>query len=136
MKFIIDNAINIFLGFLVLIVIFHFCIILKFIPYDIAWGGRLQSDEQMYVFESVSILINIFLSWILLMKGDVVKFKFSSRAINITLWVFLVLFLLNTVGNIFAKTTVEKFFAILTGLFAFLLWCILKQKKNLPQAIS
>ena len=36
----------------------------------------------MYVFETISILINVFLSWILLMKGDFVKFKFSENAVK------------------------------------------------------
>ncbi len=64
------------------------------------------------------------------MKGNLVKFKFSLKTININLWIFLVLFLLNTVGNIFAKTNFEKFFAIITGLFAVLIWSILKQKSK------
>jgi hypothetical protein len=85
----------------------------------------------MYVFESVSILINVFLSWILLMKGDFVEFKFSDNIMKIILWTFFGLFVLNTVGNLFAKTNFEKLFAILTGLSAVLIWNILMQKKTI-----
>ena len=130
MNFIYNNTIKIFLGLLVIIILFHICIVSKIIPYNIAWGGRLQNDTEMYIFETISILINVFLSWVLLMKGNFVKYKFSHWAIIIILWIFFIIFILNTFGNIFAKTIFEKFFAIITGIFAFLLWNIIMQKRN------
>ena len=71
-----------------------------------------------------------FLSWILLMKGDYVQFKFSKKTINIILWIFFGIFILNTIGNIFAKTNFEKLFAIITALSALLLWNIEKNIKT------
>ncbi|MFM7430980.1 MAG: hypothetical protein ACKO1F_13905 [Flammeovirgaceae bacterium] len=97
-----------------IIIVFHSCILLKIIPYEITWGGRLQNDQEMYVFETASISINLFLIWILLMKGDFVTYKFSVKVIHIILWIFVVLFTLNTLGNIFAKTILEKAFTLLT----------------------
>lgn len=125
-----NNSIKILLGFLILIILFHLCIIIKIIPYDITWGGRLTNDTEMYIFETFSILVNIFLSWILLMRGDFVKYKFSAQAVNTILWIFLAIFILNTIGNIFAQTFFEKMFAILTGLFALLIWNIIKRRKH------
>jgi len=97
-----------------IITVFHSCILLKMIPYDITWGGRLQNDQEMYVFETTSIAINLFLIWVLLMKGDFVTYKFPVKVIHIILWIFVVVFALNTVGNIFAKTLLEKAFTLLT----------------------
>jgi hypothetical protein len=57
-------SIKIFLIILFSVILFHICIIFKIIPYNIAWGGRLTNDNEMYVFECISILINAFLSWI------------------------------------------------------------------------
>ncbi|MBK8622336.1 MAG: hypothetical protein IPN79_11395 [Saprospiraceae bacterium] len=125
-----NTSIKIFLGLLFSVILFHICIIIKIIPYNIAWGGRLTNDNEMYVFESISILINVFLSWILLMKGDYVQFKFSKKTINIILWIFFGIFILNTIGNIFAKTNFEKLFAIITALSAFLIWNIEKNIKT------
>ena len=125
-----NTQIKIFLGLLFSVIIFHICIILKIIPYNIAWGGRLTNDNEMYVFESISILINLILSWLLLMKGEFVQFKFPDNTVNLILWIFFGLFILNTVGNIFAKTNFEKLFALLTGLSAILIWNILKHKKT------
>jgi hypothetical protein len=130
MNFISKYAIKAFLGLLLAVILFHICIILKIIPYDITWGGRLTNDAEMYVFEIISILINVFLSWVLLMKGNLVKFKLSNKVVNGILWIFFAIFILNTIGNLFAKTFFEKFFAILTGLSAILIWNILKEKKT------
>jgi len=113
---------HILLGILGAVVVFHLLILLKVIPYDIAWGGRLSNDQEMYVFETVSIGINLLLGWVVLMKCDLVRFKFSSRIVNTILWIFFVLFILNTIGNILAVSNLEKSFAVLTALSAFLIW--------------
>jgi hypothetical protein len=130
MNLTLNNTIKIFLGLLFSVILFHICIIVKIIPYNIAWGGRLTNDKEMYVFETISILINVFLSWILLMKGDYLSFKFSNKTIHVILWIFFGLFVLNTFANIFAKTNFEKIFAFLTGLSALLIWNLLKQKRT------
>jgi hypothetical protein len=126
----INTQIKVLLGLLFSVILFHICIIVKIIPYNIAWGGRLTNDNEMYVFESISILINLFLSWLLLMKGEFVQFKIPNKTVNLILWIFFALFILNTVGNLFAKTNFEKLFALLTGLSAILIWNILKHKKT------
>lgn len=130
MNSILNYAIKIFLGLLILVILFHICIILKIIPYSIAWGGRLTTDSEMYVFESITIAINLFLGWILLMNSGVVKYKFSPKILNIILWFFFVVFVLNTVGNIFAKTNFEKYFAIFKAVSAILIWYIIKNNKK------
>jgi len=121
-----QNAIKIMLGLLTIVMLLHLLIMIKIIPYTVAWGGRLQNDEQMYVFETISIIINLLLSFILLMKGNYIKFYFKEKTLNIVLWIFLILFILNTVGNLFAQTNIEKLFAILTLAFACLIWVILR----------
>jgi hypothetical protein len=117
---------HILLGILGAVIVFHLLIFLKVIPYDIAWGGRLSNDQEMYVFETVSIGINLLLGWVVLMKCDLVRFKFSTRIVNTVLWIFFVLFILNTVGNIVAVSNLEKSFAVLTALSAFLIWKIVR----------
>ena len=123
-----QNAINILLGLLSLVVVFHLLIIIKIIPYNIAWGGRLETDEQMHWFEGLSILINLFLGFILLVKGKYIELGLKEKTLNIVLWIFFTFFILNTVGNLFAKTNFEKLFALLTLAFTFLIWVIIRKK--------
>lgn len=124
------TAIKIMLWMLVVVLLFHLCIVLKIVPYEITWGVRLKNDSQMYAFETLSILINLFLCYILLIKGKFIRAFIPMKITNITLWVFFVLFGLNTVGNIFAKTNFEKFFALWTLTSAILIWIVLRKDKN------
>lgn len=123
-------AIKIMLWLLGAVILFHLCIVLKIIPYEITWGGRLKNDNEMYVFESVSILINFFLCFVLSIKGNYLSEIIPMKIVNIFLWIFLVLFGLNTVGNILAKTNFEKLFALLTLASAILIWIILRKDKK------
>lgn len=123
-------AIKILLGTVIAVSIFHLCILLKFIPYEITWGGRLTNDTEMYVFETFSIGLNLILGLALLIKGNYIKQFQPIKVVNVILWIFLVLFALNTVGNLFAKTNFEKGFTIVTLGFSLLLWVILRSKKG------
>jgi len=123
-------AIKIMLWLSVAVILFHMCIVLKLIPYEITWGGRLKNDSEMYVFEGVSILINLFLCFVLLIKGNYLSEIIPMKIVTITLWIFFVLFALNTVGNILAKTNFERFFTPLTLAFTILIWIILKKDKK------
>ncbi|WP_234110684.1 DUF1616 domain-containing protein [Chryseobacterium sp. R2A-55] len=123
------TPIHILLGLLFVVILFHVAVLFKAVPNEIVWGGRLQDDSEMLVFEALSILINMFLGLVLLMKADYIKIKWKEKTINIILWIFLILFVLNTFGNLFANSNFEKFFAVLTFAFAILIWKILKQKK-------
>jgi len=125
----ISKPILILITMLGAVILFHLAVMVKLVSYGIAWGGRLETDSAMYIFESFSVLINLFLIFVLMMKGEYLKFKWEIKTTNRILWAFLILFLLNTVGNIFAKTNFEKFFAIVTLVFSILIWVILKNKR-------
>jgi uncharacterized membrane protein len=120
--------IRITLTIVIAVILFHVCILFGIVPYDITWGGRLKSDEEMYVFESISIAINLLLGSVLLIKGNYIKPIIRLRIVNVILWIFFVLFALNTVGNLFAETTLEKSFSVLTLALSVLIWIILKAK--------
>ena len=124
------NAIKIMLLIVSVITIFHLCILLKIIPYEITWGGRLKNDTEMYMFEGISILVNLVLGLTLLIKGKYVKQLISLKIVNVILWIFLILFALNTIGNMLAETTFEKSFAVVTLFLSLLIGVILKSKRN------
>lgn len=52
------------------------------------------------------------------------------KVVNGALWFFFGVFILNTIGNLFAQTTFEKFFSLLTALFAFLICKLLRDGKK------
>lgn len=90
-----------------IIMIFHFLILVGVIPYTIVWGGRLNSDIEMYRFEAVSLLLNaIFLS-VVLLKMHFIKITIPIKIVNGLFWAMSVLFFLNTIGNLFSKNKLE-----------------------------
>lgn len=124
-----SNPIKIMLGLLTAVMLFHILVLFRIIPYEIVWAGKLNSVNDMYTFESMSILINSILITTLLLKGKYLKLQIPEKIINGILWFFVILFTLNTVGNLLAKTNFEKaVFAPLTFLSAILLFKIVREK--------
>ena len=122
--------IKILLWLIATVSLFHFAILTHLIPYETTWGGRLKSDGEMYAFESASILANLFLGFVLFIKGEYILKSAPSRAVNLILWAYLILFGLNTIGNLFAETLFEKSLSLLTLTFSYLIWAILKKDKK------
>ena len=73
-------AIKIMLGLVGSATLFHVLILIRLIPYEIAWGGRLRTLEEMYVFEGLSIAINLFLGFILPIRGSHCPLVYFSKA--------------------------------------------------------
>lgn len=126
------TAIKMMLWLLVAVILFHLSILLKIVPYELTWGGRLTNDFEMYVFETISVLVNLFLFTLLVIKGNYWKEFIPLKIVDIFLWVFAALFALNTLGNILAKTAFEKSFAAITLVSSFLLCYILIKSRKRP----
>lgn len=106
-----------------LVLIFHFLIVSGVIPFDIVWGGRLTSHEEMLQFEGFSIVMNVLILTVVLIKSEILKIKLPNRLIQIFLWFFTGLFALNTIGNLLSLNSLEAYIftpvtLILTLLFA------------------
>jgi hypothetical protein len=91
-----------------LVIVFHLLVLVQVIPYKIVWGGRLENDTQMIRFEVVSIALNLtMLTWVAIRSGYL-KWEISQRWIQPGMWIMTALFLLNTVGNLFAINDWER----------------------------
>ena len=124
-------ALKLMIGLLSIVLIFHLCVLFEIISYKIVWAGKLNSKEEMYVFEAVSILINFFLIIVLCIKFQNIKKSETNRIINIIIWVFVFLFALNTLGNLFAENLIEQILGtLLTFISATLCWIIVKKKNK------
>lgn len=102
------SSVNTMLVLLTLLALFHLLVLAGVIPYTITWGGKLRSLTQMRVMELVSLLVNTFLMVVISMKAGYLNSFIRPRAITLILWFFVVLFALNTVGNLFAESMFEK----------------------------
>jgi glucan phosphoethanolaminetransferase (alkaline phosphatase superfamily) len=112
----------------VLLIVFHLMILVGVVPANIVWGGNITTPEMIYPMELIALTISSYLLLILLAKNNKVSF-IPSRVVSVSLWVFFAYFLLNTIGNLLAKTVVEQSMALVTILLATCIFYILRPKQ-------
>jgi hypothetical protein len=98
-------------GLLILLFLFlllHIVVLLKIIPYNIVWGGRLKSYSEMYRFEIFSILITIVFILVIWAKAGFGMSNIPGIIITLALWLMTCLFLINTVSNAISKNKIER----------------------------
>ncbi len=82
-------------------------------------------------FEVGSIIINSLLILIIAMKGRYLKLLIPIKVADIMLWFIVILFLINTLGNLFAQTRTETIvFTPISLISAILCLRIVKEKIN------
>ncbi|MFC6996917.1 hypothetical protein [Rufibacter roseus] len=89
-------------------VVFHLLIVTGVIPFNIVWGGRLETHEQMLGFEAFSISINVFMIWAVGTYAGLFNFNPNQFFLKGVLWAMVALFLLNTLGNLASANAWEK----------------------------
>lgn len=102
---------NILIGLFSVILVFQFLLLISVIPYEHTWGGRLKSYEEMLVFVTFSILLNGLFLYAILVRANYVRNRLPKSFITALLWLIVVVFALNTVGNLFAISPWERYLA-------------------------
>lgn len=87
---------------------YHALIITQIIDYKNAWGGTLPSLETMYLFEAISIVLQLTFAGIVFAKFRAKPGSLIAKITSGLLIIIAVIFVLNTVGNIFAKELFER----------------------------
>ena len=101
-------AVNSLLLIFSLVTVFHLLVLVGIIPFEIVWGGRLKNADQMIVFESVSILLNVIMLLVVCLYSGLVRLRVNQKIITVALWLMTILFLVNTIGNLFSSNQTEK----------------------------
>jgi hypothetical protein len=78
------------------------------IPFEIVWGGRLTSRSQMLRSETVSVIVNLIMIAVVAIKANVLNVELPQIFIKVILWLMFLLFLLNTLGNVFSLNKFEQ----------------------------
>jgi hypothetical protein len=116
-----------------LFVIFHLLILLRVIPFEMVWGGRLKNASQMLSFETVSIVINLIMLAGVGVYAGILQLKINQIVIKAGFGIMFVLFLLNTIGNLSSENEWEKMvftpLTLLLSLFSLRLALSKEQKK-------
>lgn len=96
------------IGLFSLVILFHIMVLVKIVPYNIVWGGRLKSDAHMYRLELISLFVTVFFLGVILVKSRILLLPCPEGLLNLILWIMVILFALNTVGNLFSKSRFER----------------------------
>lgn len=114
------------------LLIVHFLIFMEQIPYDKVWAGKLNSVEEMKTFEAFSIAVNILIMSILFVKYRLIVGGRKNKIIDIFIWAFVILFALNTVGNLFSKSMLELILGTALTLVSSVLCFVIVRKEKTP----
>lgn len=112
-----------FLSITAIAFLYHALVISGIVDYKYAWGGRLESVEQMYQFETVSVILSLLFVGVVIANWKLATNKYAKTITKGLLLVISLIFLLNTVGNIFAVHPFEAILftplTLLSAIFAF-----------------
>ena len=100
---------------------FHLLVLAGIIPHSIIWTGKIKSRKQLIRLELFSIFILLIAGLIVVLNTDLIELDAPVSGLKIANWALFGFFVLNTLGNLTAKTKFEKFgFGSLTLIMAFL----------------
>jgi hypothetical protein len=104
---------NILLTALGLVFVFHILVLLRVIPADIVWGGRIQGvPKNLFILEIIALLVTAFFMLIIAAKvGYIQAGKLSGAVVNIGVWLIFAFLILNTLGNLASGVSFENLIA-------------------------
>lgn len=123
------KLITVAIGCMVLVSVFHICVLIGIIPYTIVWGGRLQNATQMAVFETVSLTVNVFIIFVLANAAGYSRLL-SKRVVSFFCAILSGIFALNTVRNLLSVSVIEKIlFTPLTAILAIVFFLLARRQQ-------
>lgn len=128
-KISINAATKILLILFFIISIFHILVMFGAFRPDIIWGGKLESNQQLLIFESISLLANLIFLYIIASYSNIVKPIFSAKTYKIIFSILTIVFFLNSVGNIFAENIMETIIFLPITLLIFVMFLRLTIEK-------
>lgn len=121
----VSTLITLFLG------VYHTMIIIQFMPSQHVWLGMIDSHESLLRHESFSITLLVVLLVTLLLE----YLQLARKTTRIIFYVFIVIFVLNTIANLFAPTPLEQIgFSFLTSVMALMMYQLTIRREHLNEA--
>jgi len=108
------NALRILIVIFGAAIVFHIFVMTGLVASSIVWGGRIESQTQFYVLESISLILNLTFLVFCLIAAGFIKAPISEKFLRRSFFVIGVIFLANTMGNILSLNDFER--TVFTGL--------------------
>lgn len=119
-------------GILSLSILFHISIVFGIVPYNIVWGGRVHNLQELYIFESISLMINATLLFFVSVKIGIVTVSIPNKIVTWVLYAASFLLFLNTLGNLASINDFERMvFTPITLILAILLFILARSDSGI-----
>ena len=107
-----------------MLAVFHLVVVVGILafdhePVDLLWGGRVEPG-QLLKFELFALIVNAACIGLVLLASGRIGSGTAERVGRWLMWPLMVLFILNTVGNLLAASWFERIMAAVTVLLALL----------------
>jgi hypothetical protein len=121
---------NILLIIFGLLMVFHILVLLNLLPSDIVWGGQAGDlPLSLRTLETISLIFTALFAIVVAAKIGHIKIGKFISVINVLLWIILAYLFLNTVGNFFSSSSLERLvFTPITIAAAFLVFRLAIEK--------
>lgn len=122
-----EKAVQLGFSILLLIGLFHLSFILgillfDFVPKDFLWGGRMKTTDELLEFEIISVITSLFGLLVIWIRNSDITPIVAKRTSRYFLWIFFILFNLNTIGNLLADSYFEQMFSAVTVVLVILFY--------------
>lgn len=113
--------------------VFQVLVIAGVIPFDMVWGGRLESREEMLRVLPAGLGVMVFVGIVVALKAAYIRNGISEKILNAFLWLFGLLFILNTLGNIVSTSSLEALiFTPVSLVMAIFIFILSTKRRPLP----
>lgn len=108
--------------------IFHILVLANVIPQEQVLGGWFSTASDWNSLETMALIVNTIV-WFILMNRIGYIHVIHPNHQRLFMWITVVLYAVNTVGNAFASSNLEQFvFAPLTGVLTVCLFILARSK--------
>ncbi len=113
-----------------MLVIFHCLVLLRVIPFDYLWGGKLPGISQTLFLETISVVVTLIMMAVVAIYGGLIRSKLHPEIIRFAIWAIVGFFLLNAIGTFNSENRIEKnVFTPVTLVLSMLCLALVLQKK-------
>jgi hypothetical protein len=94
-------------------------IFFDYAPIKFLWGGKIKTADELLKFESISLIVSVFCTIVILIRSQ----SLNSILIDfsrVVVWLLFIFLMFNTIGNLIAESSFEKFFALITAILSLL----------------
>ncbi len=125
------NILILFLFTFLFVFVFHVLVLLRIIPFSIVWGGKIKTIENMQKMEAVSLSVNALILVFVFSELGIIRKKCPGKLAKFFYLILLILFVLNTIGNLFSESGLEKIiFTPITLSLSIMSFILLFQKES------